>query len=157
MREDLSVRLWRITLGLVGVAGIAYGAKLILTKPKDTMPVVVAEWIVGAVVIHDAIIAPVVLGIGFLLSRTVPPRARAYLQGGLTAGALITLIALPQIYRKGKTAQGSTLLLRDYRANLLWLLLIVAVLTVLAYAVRVVRDRVSSTKARPVIDQHSAG
>ena len=98
------------------------------------------------------------LGVSWLVARVVPPRARTYVQGGLVCAALLTVIALPLIYRRGHAAAGLTLLEQNYAAHLAVLLGIVAGVACAAYAVRVLRDRrqrVRSANERPPTDQVS--
>ena len=98
-----------------------------------------AGWMIGAVVIHDGVLSPLIVLVGALLAR-VPPRARRYLQSGLIVGALVTVIALPLVARQGTQPRAKALLLRDYGANLAILLGLLAAVSLLAYAVHVVRD-----------------
>jgi hypothetical protein len=147
----------RILLGAIGVALLGYGGYQLLNNSGATHPVEVATWLVIALAVHDGVIAWVIVVVGWLIARVVPPRARAYVQGGLICAALITLIALPLIYRRGKAEPGLTLLSQNYPAHLAVLLGMVAAVTAGAYAVRVARDRSgrSSTNDRPPTDQAS--
>lgn len=147
----------RFLLGVMGVALLGYGGYQLLHYSHDTHPVEIATWLVVALVVHDGVIAWVVVVVGWLIARLVPARARAYVQGGLICAALITLISLPLIYRRGKAAPGLTLLTQNYRAHLAVLLGMVAAATVAAYAVRVARDRPgrSSANDRSPTDQTS--
>jgi nitrate reductase gamma subunit len=108
-------------------------------------------------VLHDGILAPVVLGVGATLGR-LPRRARAFVQGGLLAGALITVIAVPMIYRRNSQPKVKAILQQNFGLNLVTLLAIVLAGTALLYVVRVLRDRqaVSATKTRPSDDQPSS-
>ena len=147
----------RILLGTVGVALLGYGGYQLLNNSSVTHPVEVATWLVIALAVHDGVIAWVVVVVGWLIARVVPPRARAYVQGGLICAALITLIALPLIYRRGKAEPGLTLLTQNYPAHLAVLLGMVAAVTAAAYGVRAARDRAgrSSANDRPPPDQSS--
>ncbi|MBV9592662.1 MAG: hypothetical protein JO147_02520, partial [Actinobacteria bacterium] len=73
---DRFVLRLRVGLAAVGIAGIGYGAYLVLTDQRDDHPAQLAKWLVGAVVLHDGVLVPVTLGAGFVISRLVPPRAR---------------------------------------------------------------------------------
>jgi hypothetical protein len=148
----------RVLLGAAGLFLLGWGVYHLLQDHAATHPTEVAVWLVIALAVHDGVIAWAVVVVGWLISRVVPPRARAYLQGGLICAALITLIALPLIYRRGKAARGLTLLTQNYPAHLAVLLGMVAAATVGAYALRVVRDRPDRSRAneRPSTDQSSA-
>lgn len=90
----------RITLGALGVLTIVYGTWRIVSTARLTRPMAVLEWLVGAVVIHDGVIAPLTVLAGFALGRITAPRARRYAAGALVASALVTAVAVPLIYRR---------------------------------------------------------
>ena len=97
-------------------------------------------WLAAAVALHDGLIAPITVGTGVALTG-VPPRARRYLQGGLIAAALITVIAIPLIGRQGTQPASKAILLRDYTANLSLLLGMTAAVALVLYALRVPRNQ----------------
>ena len=141
---------WRIILAILGILVLLYGiVNLFIHIPIQTL-LMVAVWLVAALIIHDAVIAPSVVGVGWLLRRFLPDRARRYVQMGLIIAAAVTIIAVPMIYRRGSQPPQKTLLIQNYAANLALLLGIIAGVTLAAYAVRVVRDRSrpSSSPAR---------
>lgn len=142
----------RVGLGAVGVAIIGYGAVRILEQSRYTHPTHLALWLVAALLVHDAVIAPVVLAIGAVLARFVPGRARAYVEGALIAAGLVSSVAVVLIYREHKYGSRSLALLQqDYRAHLVLLLGVIAAVSVLAYAAALVRDR--RTNSRSPADQ----
>jgi hypothetical protein len=91
-------------------------------------------------IIHDMVIAPSVVGLGWTLRRGVPDRERRYLQVALIMIAVVTVIALPMIVLRGSQPPVKALLLRDYAANLALLIGLIAGVTAAGYAVRVARD-----------------
>jgi hypothetical protein len=119
----------RIVTGALGLALMAVGAALLLTggQLKD-----VALWLAGAIVLHDGIIAPLVLGVGLLLAA-VP--ARGMVRGALVVAGCLTMIALPPLLRPGAPTNPSALPL-DYLRNWLLVLAAVAVVTGVVLAVR---------------------
>ncbi len=133
--------VWRIGLGALGLGAIAYGAVRILQSPDSSKPLDLLKWLVAALILHDGILAPIISLFGFAMARLIPGRARAYIQGGLIVGALVSTFALVEIYREGKSLPGQSLLEQDYGRHLLVILGIVLVLTVALYLTRVVRDR----------------
>jgi hypothetical protein len=100
----------------------------------------VLVWLVAAVIIHDVLWSPALIGAGAALTR-VPARGRRYLQAGLVIGAALTVIAVPMIYVRGQQPASKAILLQHVGLNLLLLLGLVAALTALAYGVRVLRDK----------------
>ncbi|MFG2961463.1 hypothetical protein ACGF5O_48075 [Streptomyces sp. NPDC048291] len=113
----------RVVAGAVGVALMGFGAFL-LTDTGDVPDVLV--WLGGAVVLHDAVIAPVVLLVGLLLVRG---GVRGPVRGALLVAGALTVVALPVLLRPGRTANPSVLPL-DYPRN--WLIAMAAVATATA-------------------------
>jgi hypothetical protein len=69
---------------------------------------ILGVWLAAALVIQDAILAPSVVGVGWLLRRYVPDRGRRYVQVALIMSELITVIADPMIFLCGsQPGQGS--------------------------------------------------
>lgn len=150
------MRTARWLLGGLGLLLLAYGCWRIFQFSAATQPEQLGIWLVAALVLHDGILSWFVVGIGWLLARFVPGRARGYLQGGLITTGLVGLVAAPLIYRRGKSQPGQALLERDYLANLLIIAACIAAVTATPYLVRVRREaRVA--KLRPPADQTSAG
>lgn len=126
------MRRWRYGLGLVGVLLVAYGGLRLLTRTpgEDLRPL--ALWLLAAVLIHDGLVAPAELGVGWALGR-LPPRARRFAQATLIVSGMLLVVAAPLIHREGSQPPSKTLLVRDYGANLTVLLAMVASLSALAY------------------------
>ncbi|ARH89278.1 hypothetical protein [Streptomyces sp. MOE7] len=122
----------RLLTGVAGLALMGVGASLLLDVPDLTGVLV---WLGGAVVLHDALIAPLVLLIGLVLVRG---GARGPVRGALLVAGALTTVALPVLLRPGKPANSSVLPL-DYPRN--WLLTLVAVATVTALVLAARRTR----------------
>jgi hypothetical protein len=135
------MKAWRIILAIVGILTLLYGIVRLLINISNVDLVWVAVWMAAALIIHDAVIAPSVVGVGWLLRRLLPDRGRRYVQMGLIIAAAVTIIAIPMIYRRGSQPPQKTLLIQNYGANFALLLGIIAGVTLAAYAVRVARDR----------------
>lgn len=148
--------------GVVGAAGIALGLfgvfRLLTQIPADDL-LVLALWLVGAVIVHDGVLSPLLVGVGAAIDRFVPARARRYVAGGLIAGATVTVVAIPLIYRRNSQPAVKAILQQNYAANLTLLLAIVAAASLALYAARVVREfrqRPSTANVRPDDDHTSA-
>jgi len=135
------MKAWRIILAAAGIALGAFGVFRLLTEIPTYSLVILAVWLVAALVIQDAILAPSVVGVGWLLRRYVPDRGRRYLQVALIMSALITVIAVPMIFLRGTQPAVKALLLRNYGFNLILIIAIIGVISLILYAVRVARDR----------------
>jgi hypothetical protein len=150
------MKAWRIILAAAGVALGAFGVFRLVSELPTYSLLILGVWLAAALVIQDAILAPSVVGVGWLLRRYVPDRGRRYLQVALIMSALITVIAIPMIILRGTQPAVKALLLRNYGSNLILIIAIIGVISLILYAVRVARDRalppVPRTSARPAGD-----
>ena len=132
---------WRLILGILGVLVLLYGiVNLVVHIPGQAL-LWLAVWLIAAVLIHHGVLSPVVIAVGSLLRRVIPDRGRRYLQAALITAVPVTVIAIPMIYREGSQPPSKALLLQNFTANLGLLLGLIAALCLVAYAVRVARDR----------------
>lgn len=131
---------WRIGLAASGIAIAVYGIGRLLTQLPLQSLTLLAGWLIAALVIHDGLVSPAVIAVGTALRRLVPPRARRYLQAALLMAALVTIVALPMIYRANRQPPSKAILRQNFGGNLALLLAIIAVATLIAYAVQVARD-----------------
>ncbi|MXG91767.1 hypothetical protein [Nocardioides flavescens] len=131
----------RIALGAVGVLVAAYGAWLLLSRQDAEQLRSAAVWLVAGVVLHDVVLAPVVVVLGLLVSRVVPPVARAPIAAGAIVLGSVTLLAVPVLGRFGERSDNPSLLDRDYTAGWLVLAAVVLVAVVVATLARARRRR----------------
>jgi hypothetical protein len=134
------MKFWRIACATAGILLLLFGAVNLLTNVDFGSLLLLALWLIGAVVIHDGIVSPLVIGVGWFIHRTVPPRARRYLQGGLIAAGLITVVAIPMISQQGAEPASKALLQQNFGGNLTILLAVVAAVSLCLYAARTARD-----------------
>ena len=116
----------RIALILGGGAILLLSAWILLTTVKPTRYIGIAEWFVAAIIVHDAIIAPFVFGVGVVMrkaGRRIPLAVLAIVQGGLVIGAIFTIVLVPEILAQQHAHLFQTLLPFDYLRNLgvLWI------------------------------------
>lgn len=138
----------RYALAAAGLALGLFGVFRLVTQIPVADLVVLFFWLVGALIIHDGLLSPLVVTIGAGIARTIPPRARRYVQGGLVAAVAATVIAVPMIYRRNSQPPVKAILRQNFAANLAWLLAIIAVLSLVGYAIAVARSRRDSTAGR---------
>ena len=134
----------RLVIGAIGVLIAAYGGWRILTTARLTRPLELGEWLIGALVVHDALLAPLTALFGIGLHRVMArraPRAGRYVAGVLVVAAMVVVVGVPLIHRRGHTPSGSTLEARNYGGGLAVILGVVVAFGVFAYVIRVVRDR----------------
>ncbi|MCW2836516.1 MAG: hypothetical protein JWQ15_630, partial [Marmoricola sp.] len=78
----------RLLIGAVGVAMGAFGAlRLLQLDLPDVVDALL--WLAGGVLLHDAVIAPLTIGLTVLATRVVPPRARVRVTVGLVVLATV--------------------------------------------------------------------
>ena len=134
------MKAWRIILAAAGILLGLFGVYRLFTQIPLSSLVALGVWLLAALLIHDGLLAPAVVGLGLLLRRFVPDRGRRYLQAALLMGALVTVVAVPMIYLRGSQPPVKALLLRNYGLNLTLILGLIAAITLSLYAIRVARD-----------------
>ncbi len=130
----------RILTGALGVLLGAYGAWLLLSRQDLDRLTGVAVWLAAGVVLHDFVLAPLVIVAAAVAARLLPRPARGPATVGLVVLGSVTLLAVPVLGRFGARADNPTLLDRPYVAG--WLVLAGLVLTgvVVATVLRARRD-----------------
>ena len=108
------MRLVRLLLGALGLAAGAYGAMLLLDLGGANLRSTLV-WVVGGVVVHDAVLAPltIALGAGLVWLGRRGVRTGPLVVGGVVLGT-VTVAAIPVLGRFGARADNATLLDRDY-------------------------------------------
>ncbi|MFJ6698090.1 hypothetical protein ACIQM4_18750 [Streptomyces sp. NPDC091272] len=125
----------RVVAGALGVVLMGVGAVLVLGTGDVVQ---VGLWVGGAILAHDVLIAPLVLGVGLLVAG-LRPRVYGTVRGALLVAGCLTLVALPVLLRPGTPANSSVLPLPYLRGWLTALLAVTVVTGVLLTVPRVVR------------------
>ncbi len=144
----------RWVIGTAGGLVLAFGVFRLGTEIALSDLLALALWLGGALLIHDAVLSPGIVGVAGMLHR-LPARARTYVQGALIAGGTVTVIAIPMIYRAGSQPHAKALLEQDFRANLALLLAVVFTGALLAYLRRVAHERSTAVPAGATTDRPS--
>ena len=142
---------WRIILAAGGILLGSFGIFRLLTEISGSTLLAVATWLICALIIHDGLVSPSVVGVGWVLRRFVPDRERRYLQAWLIMSAMVLVIAIPMIYLRGSQPAVKAILLQDYAANLGLIIGVLAALTLAWYGVRVLRDRSARSATGPTL------
>jgi hypothetical protein len=124
---------------VVGWGFILLGTIDYIAKRGASDAIKVATWVVGGNIAHDALLVPVVLLVGAVLTRCVPEPLRTPLRAGLVASACVVLVAVPVLGGYGRKAANPSLLPLDYGSAVLTALAIVWTLAVVWLALRFVR------------------
>lgn len=89
------MRILRYSAISAGAAILLYGAAGLLTEPQIQHPGNVAAWLAGGVLLHDAVLAPVVFALCWLAARRTTPRIRWILASVLLIAGATALVAAP--------------------------------------------------------------
>jgi hypothetical protein len=134
----------RVLLGLAGLVATAYGASLLLDDGLRDL-VNLATWLVTGVVLHDLVLAPLVIVLVLVGARMLPTTWRGPAAGALVVLGSVSLWAIPVLGRFGARADNSTLLNRPYWTG--WAL--IAAITLLTTAATIlIRTRRTATGHR---------
>lgn len=116
---------YRWILYAVGAATIGGGIRGVFIDAVGAHPLEFAKFFVGSAVVHDGIIAPLVVFAGWLAVRRVPARARGVVQTALLVSGTFVVVALPVVAGFGRRADNSSALPQNYGLNLVLLLALV--------------------------------
>jgi hypothetical protein len=128
-REPATKPFWVLTA--VGAAVMAWGVfGLVTNAGPGATQIKLGRWLlwfVAALLVHDGLIAPLVLLTGRGLRRVRPIVLRTPLQVGAVLSGVVTLLAYPLLRGYGQTAQGGnpSILPGNYRSG--WLTVVALV------------------------------
>jgi hypothetical protein len=124
-----------------GLAAAAYGVLLLLQRGPSNL-VATLTWLVGGVVLHDAVLVPATIAVAWVALRLVPRDRLAPWAVGLVLLGPLTLLAVPVLGRFGARADNPTLLDRNYWAGWSTVVIVVCVAILVArYTERYVERR----------------
>jgi hypothetical protein len=121
------MRTARIAFALPGLAALAWGLVLAvqfaLHSFRDGRSAI--AFFIGGPILHDAVVAPFVGLVGLLISRLVRQHWRTPVRLGAAISGVLTLIAVPAIWRTYAGQHNPGLDDRNYTAGLLIALAVV--------------------------------
>jgi hypothetical protein len=125
------MRAARLVLVTIGVLVLGLGAYVLVDTVALRRLPGLALWLGAAIVLHDAVISPLLFGLGVLTRRAghrVAGSIIVTVQAVIVIGSLMTVIVLPAIVAQGLGPKNPTILPLDYGLNLglFWLALAVA-------------------------------
>jgi hypothetical protein len=124
----------------VGAPILAFGVRGILEHADETKPAELARWILGSALVHDGIVLPAVVVVGWAGRRACPSWAWPATRWALATTAIVLAVSRPFVARWGYRAANPTALSRDYGAGTA--VAVAAIWAVaLAWAVRDARRR----------------
>jgi hypothetical protein len=110
---------WRWLFLPPGVAAVLYGVYGLLTAGSRVPLGSWLTWFVGSALLHDLVIAPIWIGLGWLAVRVLPAAARPAAVVGAAVAGLLAVMALPFVLGVGEDPANPSFLPRDYGRNLL--------------------------------------
>lgn len=102
----------------MGLPVIAFGVRGALVDGARTHPAELARWIVGAAVVNDLVVVPVVFAVGWLARRLVPGDLWPAVRAGLVTTGVLALVGWPFVRGDGADPRNPSLLPRSYGAGL---------------------------------------
>lgn len=109
---------------IAGIGIMAFGVFGLFLDSADTRPDRWVRWFVGGALVHDLIVAPIVIGVGLLVAL-VPRRFQGPVQGALISSAIVGITAFPFVGGFGRRSDNPSALPNDYAAGLLWVLAVI--------------------------------
>lgn len=124
----------RAVRGLLLLAGVGFGLWGLWLMRDFTREQLTSEafWLAGGVVLHDAVLAPVVVLIGYAASRMLPGHFRSSTATAFLIWGTLSITFLPVLSGQGGKPGNDTILGKPYVLS--W---IVMTLVLVAYAVAV--------------------
>jgi hypothetical protein len=111
---------------VAGVAIMAYGINGYFERVPDlTRRVDLARWILGVNLVHDFVLAPMVLLVGLGVAHVVPKRLREPVRVGLVASGVVLLVAWRPLQHSAASKHNATVQPLDYRTATLTVLVCV--------------------------------
>jgi hypothetical protein len=104
MAEPLSGFRWWTGLAVGAAVGL-FGLVGLLKDAAKTMPLVWLRWLVGLLLVHDLVVAPLLHLIGRRLRDQAPDAWRWPLQLGLVTSGVLVLTGVPVLYGVGRSTQ----------------------------------------------------
>ncbi len=123
----------------IGAATMTFGVAGAWGDRADTHVAELAVWLAGAGIVHDFLVAPVVV-VAAWLSGFLPRAARTPVRLGLAMSALVTVVFWPTVQGWGRATSVPSALPLDYGRNLVVLLAVVWVVVAVAVALRTRKD-----------------
>lgn len=115
------IQRWRAGLVAVGVVLLLIGASTLLTEVPPTRYPGIGLWLLGALIVHDGIVAMGIVAVSVVvrtIDRRVPFAVVLAVQGAVVVGAVVTVIVLPEVIKKAIGTANPSILPLDYVANL---------------------------------------
>lgn len=138
----------RWVLAIAGLAALGWGAWLAIDFAGRHDSIQAAVWFVGGPVVHDALLAPVAGVCGLLLARVLPVAWVGPVAIGAVLSGVLSLLAVPLVWRPFGVAANPGLHDRNYGLGLGIAIGVVWLGVVVACAIRARRTDAARGRAR---------
>ncbi len=108
----------RALSGVAGIALLGVAARYAAMRSIEVRPAVWVRWWVTAAVVHDLVVAPAAVAVGWLVVRFAPRALKAPLQAALLLSAVLLAVSWPALRGYGRVASNPSYLPRDYGRGL---------------------------------------
>ncbi len=142
--ETPSGPAWWIGL-IIGGGVFTFGLIGLMTNSSQTRPGNMVKYVVGGLIAHDALVAPAVVIVAFLLTRLLPAAIRGGIQATLAVCATLVVMSIPVLRGDGRDPNEPSLLPYDYPRNLAIVLAIILVGGIALTLARAARQRRAAT------------
>ncbi|MFC5676423.1 hypothetical protein [Aeromicrobium endophyticum] len=138
----------RAVRGLLVALGVGCGLWGVWLMRDFTREQLTSEafWLAGGVVLHDAVLAPVVVGIGYAASRVLPAHWRSATATAFVVWGTLTVAFLPVLSGQGGKPGNDTILGKPYVLSWVVLTLVLAAYAGVAALLRRRQARSSDMK-----------
>ena len=136
----------RVVAAVAGIAMFLVAARYAGVRSIDVRPAVWIRWWVTLAVVHDVVIAPLSILVGWLVVRFAPPVVKAPLQAGLILTATVVAMSWPALRGYGRIASNPTYLPRNYATGLVVTLAVIWLACAAWAAARLARARASRAR-----------
>ena len=108
---------------MVGWAVIGYAVVGMLEQRlADGPPAKLATWVLGGLIVHDALLAPFVTVVGLVLAWLLPRWLRGPVAGAAALSGLVLLFSYPLLRAFGRRPSNTSILPLDYSRNVAFVL-----------------------------------
>ncbi len=132
-------------MAAIGIAVMGFGVMGLFHSADRTNPGQWVRWFVGAALVHDFVVAPVVFAVALATRKVMPVWAAGVVNGALIATAVLAAMTYPFLRGYGENPANPSILPNNYALNLALVLGLVWVVT----AIALVKTRLSLKETDP--------